>query len=103
MHPIIAHDRVKTHTSDLHRQAQRDAPGLAARRAGQEQHDFDARSHDRRAHPPRAHPAQCTQGLAGTLTTGASTSPGLSHGRASPAGWPGHVSCRKHRRRTRPR
>jgi hypothetical protein len=33
MHPTIAHDLVKTHTSDLHRQAQRDAPGLAARRA----------------------------------------------------------------------
>ena len=33
MHPTIAHDLVKAHTSDLHRQAQHDAPGLAARRA----------------------------------------------------------------------
>jgi hypothetical protein len=33
MHPTIAHDLVKARTSDLHRQAQRDAAGLAARRA----------------------------------------------------------------------
>ena len=33
MHPIILHDVVKAHTSDLHRQAERDALSLAARRA----------------------------------------------------------------------
>jgi hypothetical protein len=33
MHPIILHDLVKAHTSDLHRQAERDALSLAARRA----------------------------------------------------------------------
>ena len=33
MHPIILHDLVKARTSDLHRQAERDALGLAARRA----------------------------------------------------------------------
>ena len=35
MHPIILHELVKAHTSDLHRQAGRDAPSLAARRARQ--------------------------------------------------------------------
>jgi hypothetical protein len=35
MHPIIMHDLVKAHTSDLHRQAERDALGRAARRARQ--------------------------------------------------------------------
>ena len=35
MHPIILHDVVKAHTSDLHRQAERDALSLAARRARQ--------------------------------------------------------------------
>ena len=33
MHPIILHDLVKARTSELHRQAGRDALGLAARRA----------------------------------------------------------------------
>lgn len=33
MHPIILHDLTKAHTSDLHRQAERDALSLAARRA----------------------------------------------------------------------
>ena len=33
MNPIILHDVVKAHTSDLHRQAERDALSLAARRA----------------------------------------------------------------------
>ena len=33
MHPIILHDLTKAHTSDLHRQAERDALRLAARRA----------------------------------------------------------------------
>lgn len=33
MHPIIAHDLVKAHTSELHRQAGRDTLGRAARRA----------------------------------------------------------------------
>ena len=33
MHPIIMHDLVKAHTSDLHRQAERDALSLATRRA----------------------------------------------------------------------
>ena len=33
MHPTIAHDLVKAHTSDLHRQAETDALSLAARRA----------------------------------------------------------------------
>ena len=33
MHPIIMHDLVKTHTSDLHRQAEHDALSLATRRA----------------------------------------------------------------------
>jgi hypothetical protein len=35
MHPIIMHELVKARTSDLHRQAERDALGLAARRARQ--------------------------------------------------------------------
>jgi hypothetical protein len=35
MHPIILHDLTKAHTSDLHRQAERDALRLAARRARQ--------------------------------------------------------------------
>ena len=35
MHPIIMHDLVKAHISDLHRQAERDALSLAARRARQ--------------------------------------------------------------------
>ena len=35
MHPIILHDLTKAHTSDLHRQAERDALSLAARRARQ--------------------------------------------------------------------
>ena len=35
MHPIILHDVVKAHTSDLHRQAERDALSRAARRARQ--------------------------------------------------------------------
>jgi hypothetical protein len=35
MHPIITHDLVKAHTSDLHRQAGRDALSRAARRARQ--------------------------------------------------------------------
>ena len=35
MHPIIMHDLVKAHTSELHRQAGRDALSLAARRARQ--------------------------------------------------------------------
>jgi hypothetical protein len=35
MHPNILHDLVKAHTSDLHRQAERDALSLAARRARQ--------------------------------------------------------------------
>ena len=35
MHPIILHDLVKAHTSDLHRQAERDALSRAARRARQ--------------------------------------------------------------------
>ena len=35
MHPIILHDLAKAHTSDLHRQAERDALSLAARRARQ--------------------------------------------------------------------
>ena len=51
MHPIIMHDVVKAHTSDLHRQAGRDALSLAARRARQApaktEHAFHARSHDR--------------------------------------------------------
>lgn len=33
MHPIIAHDVVKAHTSELRRQAERGAQGPAARRA----------------------------------------------------------------------
>ena len=33
MHPIIAHDLVKAHTSDLHRKAGHDALSQAARRA----------------------------------------------------------------------
>ena len=33
MHPTILHDMTKAHTSDLHRQAERDALSLAARRA----------------------------------------------------------------------
>ena len=33
MHPIILHDLTKAHTSDLHRQADRDALSRAARRA----------------------------------------------------------------------
>jgi hypothetical protein len=33
MHPIILHDLTKARTSDLHRQAERDALSLAARRA----------------------------------------------------------------------
>ena len=33
MHPIILHDLTKAHTSDLHRQAERDALSRAARRA----------------------------------------------------------------------
>jgi hypothetical protein len=33
MHPIILHDLTKAHTSDLRRQAERDALSLAARRA----------------------------------------------------------------------
>ena len=33
MHPIILHDLIKAHTGDLHRQAERDALSLAARRA----------------------------------------------------------------------
>ena len=33
MHPIIMHDLIKARTSDLHRQAERDALSLAARRA----------------------------------------------------------------------
>ena len=35
MHPIILHDLTKAHTSDLHRQAERDALSRAARRARQ--------------------------------------------------------------------
>ena len=35
MHPIILHDLTKAHTSDLHRQAERDRLSLAARRARQ--------------------------------------------------------------------
>jgi hypothetical protein len=35
MHPIILHDLTKAHTSDLRRQAERDALSLAARRARQ--------------------------------------------------------------------
>jgi hypothetical protein len=35
MHPIILHDLVKAHTSDLRRRAERDALSLAARRARQ--------------------------------------------------------------------
>lgn len=35
MHPIITHDLMKAHTSDLHRQAGRHALSLAARRARQ--------------------------------------------------------------------
>ena len=35
MHPTILHDLTKAHTSDLHRQAGRDALSLAARRARQ--------------------------------------------------------------------
>jgi hypothetical protein len=35
MHPMILHDLTKAHTSDLHRQAERDALSLAARRARQ--------------------------------------------------------------------
>ncbi len=35
MHPIIMHDLAKARTSELHRQAGRDALGLAARRARQ--------------------------------------------------------------------
>ena len=35
MHPIILHDLTKAHTSDLHRQAGRDALRRAARRARQ--------------------------------------------------------------------
>jgi len=34
MHPIIMHDLIKARTSDWHRQAERDALGRAARRAG---------------------------------------------------------------------
>ena len=33
MHPTILHDLTKAHTSDLHRQAERDALSRAARRA----------------------------------------------------------------------
>ena len=36
MHPIIMHDVIKARTSDLHRQAECDALGRAARRARQE-------------------------------------------------------------------
>ena len=35
MHPIILHDLTKAHTSDLHRQAERDALSRAARSARQ--------------------------------------------------------------------
>jgi hypothetical protein len=35
MHPIILHDLTKAHTSDLRRQADRDALSRAARRARQ--------------------------------------------------------------------
>jgi len=35
MHPIIMHDLIKARTSDLHRQAECDALGRAARRARQ--------------------------------------------------------------------
>jgi hypothetical protein len=35
MHPIIMGDLIKARTSDLHRQAERDALGRAARRARQ--------------------------------------------------------------------
>ena len=35
MHPIILHDLTKARTSDLHRQAERDALSRAARRARQ--------------------------------------------------------------------
>ena len=35
MHPSILHDLTKAHASDLHRQAERDALSLAARRARQ--------------------------------------------------------------------
>ena len=35
MHPIIMHDLIKARTSDLHRQAERDALSRAARRARQ--------------------------------------------------------------------
>ena len=51
MHPIILHDVVKAHTSDLRRQAERDALSRAARRArqapAQTERAVHARSHDR--------------------------------------------------------
>ena len=51
MHPIIMGNLVKARTSDLHRQAERDALGRAARRTRQAPakhgRPFHARSHDR--------------------------------------------------------
>ena len=43
MHPIIMSDLVKARTADLHRQAERDALGRAARSASETQQAFHAR------------------------------------------------------------
>ena len=51
MHPIILHDLIKAHTSDLHRQAERDALSLSRpprpASAGPEEHVVHARSRHR--------------------------------------------------------
>ena len=80
MNPTILHDLTKAHTSDLHRQAGRDALSRAAHRArhAPAKHStpfLPAHTTDRTAHPPRTHPARCPQALACALTAAASTGP----------------------------